>query len=615
MRQFNTVFKDEEDLLAIREKIGSHPPEGTLIQVFYGALDMRDVELFRSRLVATFPGIAILGASAAGEIVDRHVVEHSIVISVSLFEHTRVRTALVAQNDDLIAAGEYLGAMLGAHAPSAVIVFGCGIKQSNFFDNRPFIKALHRSLGGIPIAGGQSGGYNELESRVVVFTEEGLVEEGFAAASLSGSKLCVHTARELGWMPIGKKMTVTHAQGSRLYRIDDKPVNEIYKQYLGIEADHSSLFFINNFPLMATRHGIPATIPISSIYPDGSIELMEEINTGEQVQFSLCDVWLLHEGAQRLGQFLWDCEPEAVFVYTCVSRKVLFGEEISVDMDALKCCANAVGFLTFGEYYSRPGHVPMCCQQTMTVLSLSEAEYCRSVLTPPQNINTNISGTELRRFQSMKVMSHLVASTTRELEASNLELAELANKDGLTGLGNRRLFDETLWLRLKEHNRIGAAMSIILIDVDFFKQFNDKYGHVAGDDCLRGVAQVLQRESKRPSDMAFRYGGEEFACILAFTDHQGAMNVAENIRSGVLDLAIAHERSTASQFVTVSLGVLTIGGNTVLSPLALLNTCDELLYAAKEQGRNRVVGRDVSIAPDLTPPDTVPPDAAPPDAA
>lgn len=135
-----------------------------------------------------------------------------------------------------------------------------------------------------------------------------------------------------------------------------------------------------------------------------------------------------------------------------------------------------------------------------------------------------------------------------------------------------------LWrpdLRLTLFRRF--AVSYLPIFMVLHKQFNDKYGHVAGDDCQRGVTQVLQRESKRPSDMAFRHGGEEFACLLAFTDHQGAMNVAENIRTGVLGLAIAHERSAASLFVTVSLGVLTIGGSTVLSPQALLNACEEQL--------------------------------------
>lgn len=599
MRQFNAIFKEEKDLLALREQIASHSPKKTLLQVFYGAMEQRNVAAFWSRLIEIFPCTAILGASSSGEIVNTHVMEHAIVISASLFDHTNVSTALVDQNDDLAAAGTSLGTTLAAHAPNAVIVFGCGLKKKNFFDNRPFLKALHRSLGNIPIAGGQSGGYRELESRPFVFTEQGLVEGGFAAAALSGNKLCVHTARELGWVPIGKKMTVTRAQGTRLYRLDDKPANEIYRHYLGIEADHASLFFINNFPLMANRAGIQVTTPISSIYQDGSFELMEEINTGEQVQFSLWDARLLHEGAQRLGRFLEECEPEAVFVYTCIFRKMIFGEDISVDMDALKCCGNAVGFLTFGEYCTTPGHTPMCCQQTMTVLALSEADNCRTVLPPQLDVEINVSGTELRRFQSLKVMSHLVASTTRELEASNQELAELANKDGLTGLGNRRLFDETLWVRLKEHSRIGGSMSMLLMDVDFFKQFNDNYGHVAGDDCLRGVAQVLQREAKRPSDMAFRYGGEEFACILAFTNHQGAMNVAENIRSGVEGLAIAHERSTAGRFVTVSLGVLTIGGGNVLSPLELLSTCDELLYVAKERGRNRAVGRDLSAVSDV----------------
>nr|WP_321469135.1 diguanylate cyclase [uncultured Desulfobulbus sp.] len=595
MRHWSTIYHGEENLLPIRKLIGSHPPQQTLIQVFCGISDMEKVYLLRSRLRELFPGVGIIGASSVGEIVNAQVAKHSAVISVSLFDHTRVKTVLIEQNDDLIAAGRSMGAAFEKSVPEALIVFGCGIKNGNFVNNLPFLKALHNTMGDVVLAGGLAGGHEAEKSRIFVFSEQGFVEEGFVAAGLSGDKLCIYTAYNLGWVPIGKNMTVTHSEGNRLYTIDNIPACEIYNHYLGFDVDPSALYYLNHFPLMTEKNSVRTTNSISTIHPDGSFELIQKIQTGEQVRFSFCDVSLQEESANQLNQKLAEYDPEAVFVYTCVSRMEIFGEDIAIDMEALKCCHNAAGFFTFGEYFTDSSKHPFHFQQTMTVLALSERDSCQircHTKSPPP---LKSSESDLRRLQILKVLSHLVSSTTHELETTNQELAEQANKDGLTGLANRRLFDETLLERISEHNRSKSPLSLIMMDVDFFKQFNDLYGHVAGDDCLRGIAQVLKRTAKRTSDMAFRYGGEEFGCILAFTDHEGAVKVAEAIRRGVEHLKIPHERSTVNEFVTVSIGVLTVVNPSYqLLPQKLISDCDLLLYQAKEGGRNRVVDQIVS---------------------
>lgn len=591
MKHWNIVYKGRDDLLRIREKVVSHPADQVLIQAFCGISDPHKIENLRLELVELFPEAAILGASSAGEIFNARVVKHAVVLGISLFEQTKVHTTL-KKEDDLEAAGQAVGEAFAASAPKAVIVFGRGLKHGNFTNHLPFLKALSKKLGGdVPIGGGQAGGYDELNSRVCIFTEKGLMETGFAAAALCGEALCVHTAYDRGWGPIGKKMTVTHAEGTRLYALDHQSVSDIYKQYLGFDSNMSSFFMINNFPLLIDKGDTQLTNPIAAINDDGSFELVQELRAGEQVRFSFCDAILQEQGAKRLRAELASFDPEALFTYSCISRLSILGDDITVDMQALECCSSATGFFTFGEYYTAPDRRPHFFQQTMTVLALSETGSCNCPLPAPrQSVGT--SENKLKKHQLFKVMSHLFASTTSELEAKNRELAELANKDSLTGLANRRLFDKTLRIRLQEHSRSGSSLSLILLDVDFFKQFNDMYGHVAGDDCLRGVAQVLLRELKRSTDIAFRYGGEEFGCLLSFTeDHDGALMVAERIRAGVERLAIPHETSRVSQYVTVSIGVLSAHGSYEISPEALLKTCDDLLYKAKQHGRNRIVGK------------------------
>jgi two-component system chemotaxis family response regulator WspR len=180
----------------------------------------------------------------------------------------------------------------------------------------------------------------------------------------------------------------------------------------------------------------------------------------------------------------------------------------------------------------------------------------------------------------------------RELEASNLELARLSNQDGLTGLANRRRFDEALEIECRRAARDQNALSLIMIDVDFFKKYNDAYGHIAGDECLRRVAQALAQSARRPADLSARYGGEEFALILPSTPREGAPHVAEAVRCAVEALSIPHAGSSISQHVTLSLGIATLDPQHLSTPKTLVEHADRALYDAKRAGRNRWVAND-----------------------
>jgi diguanylate cyclase (GGDEF)-like protein len=169
-------------------------------------------------------------------------------------------------------------------------------------------------------------------------------------------------------------------------------------------------------------------------------------------------------------------------------------------------------------------------------------------------------------------------------------LRSMAFIDGLTGARNRRYFDEQLAIELARAQRNKQSLSLILIDVDYFKRFNDHYGHQAGDDCLRQLAKTFQDSLKRPADMVARYGGEEFVCLLPDTNAQGATIVAEALRLAVMGCKTPHAQSTAHTCVTVSLGVATLLVEQPVTAADLLKQADQNLYLAKEQGRNRTVG-------------------------
>lgn len=176
----------------------------------------------------------------------------------------------------------------------------------------------------------------------------------------------------------------------------------------------------------------------------------------------------------------------------------------------------------------------------------------------------------------------------RELRKINRELKAISNTDGLLNIANRRQFNEYLETQWRLMFRVNSSISLILCDIDFFKLYNDTYGHVAGDECLKNIAKTIATTVKRPTDLVARYGGEEFAIILPGTTNEGAVYIAELIRKAIFDLKIFHIESKVSPFVTLSLGVSTMIPQKDSTSEILIKTADHFLYNAKNRGRNCV---------------------------
>ncbi len=178
--------------------------------------------------------------------------------------------------------------------------------------------------------------------------------------------------------------------------------------------------------------------------------------------------------------------------------------------------------------------------------------------------------------------------THMTLKHQNDQLETLSHIDGLTQVANRRCFDQALRHEIKRHSRNGRPLGLIILDIDFFKPFNDHYGHGKGDECLVQVATTLQAVIKRPSDLFARYGGEEFVALLPDTTQQGVLQIAEAMRQAVINLNFPHAYSQVADHVTISIGCVSQTVATTTTPEDVLNTADSALYAAKRQGRNQV---------------------------
>jgi diguanylate cyclase (GGDEF)-like protein/PAS domain S-box-containing protein len=241
-----------------------------------------------------------------------------------------------------------------------------------------------------------------------------------------------------------------------------------------------------------------------------------------------------------------------------------------------------------------PEDVPRA-QQTLTALSLGEAEEARITYRNRHRLKKEVwieAALRVTRSPETGEIDGVVAICRDMTEQMDLHdrLAALATSDGLTGLANRRQFDERLqdeWARAK---RDGTPLSLLLIDVDHFKKFNDQYGHQAGDACLRSIAQVFAGEARRPADLAARYGGEEFVLLLPKTDAEDCERIGKRVRQSVHDLAMPHVLNPPSERVTVSLGGATdLPAGGAADHTSLIEAADLALYSAKDGGRDRLI--------------------------
>lgn len=250
------------------------------------------------------------------------------------------------------------------------------------------------------------------------------------------------------------------------------------------------------------------------------------------------------------------------------------------------------GALTLGAFmpafyaFSLPATIPMVIallasrENSNFVLAIYSIIFLLMFITIARRFNHSLSRTLQLSFEKEALVNALTEAHDQQ--------SVLAKTDGLTGLANRRHFDEVLEKEFARLQRSGAPLSLLILDVDHFKAYNDTYGHIAGDECLRRIAEIFNKHLNRPSDLAARYGGEEFAGIMPETDHAGTALLAEQIRADVAALNIAHSSSPTAEHVTISLGVATINCVGMSSPTQALELTDKQLYRAKSEGRDRV---------------------------
>lgn len=271
-------------------------------------------------------------------------------------------------------------------------------------------------------------------------------------------------------------------------------------------------------------------------------------------------------------------------LYQTLNPDLVLLDALMPVMDGFTCCTKLRSLPKTDRVCSPPILMITALEDSKSVDRAFEAGAADYVTKP---IHWAVLNQRVRRLIQQYHLQQQQVLLQQQLEAANLALQRLATTDSLTGLANRRRFDEYFDQEWKRMAREQQPFSLILCDVDFFKLYNDTYGHCAGDSCLQEVANVIRSAVKRSSDLATRYGGEEFAVILPNTSEAGAVAVAEEICTHVRALSIAHSSSTIAKYVTVSLGVATTVPLSQAGSELLFTAADAALYQAKEEGRDR----------------------------
>ncbi|WP_261180002.1 diguanylate cyclase [Anaerobacillus sp. CMMVII] len=298
--------------------------------------------------------------------------------------------------------------------------------------------------------------------------------------------------------------------------------------------------------------------------------------------------------SEKRYRSLIELSPEVIFVHS--KSKIEYVNDKAISFIGVKEKEDIVGKTILDFIYHQDKSTVATSMSTLFTKSSESPEFYElQFIKKDGTVVVGNVGIKIIEYQGVPAILGIIHDITKQkelelnLRKANEMLMEISHLDGLTGIPNRRYYEATFARYWNEAIREEKAISLIMIDIDCFKLYNDRYGHQQGDECLKQVALTLKSTINRQSDFVARYGGEEFSVILSGTDEEGAILVAERLRKTIERLTIPHQASTVSTVVTISLGVATDIPIKETCYQDLINKADQALYLAKENGRNRVV--------------------------
>ena len=552
-----------------------------VLLVFEPDCDRAGIAEGLAQIRAALPDLPIVGQTTLGPLYEGMYAPSHTVCSLLLFDQGEARIFAYDchQMTPLEAGRSIAREMEGIDHPRAVL---CITSDIGLYP-MPFMEAITAAHPHVPVFGTQAG-TEELggEDRSTIYTADALYDRGIIGVVFSGESLEVRCDHNMGFRPIGREMTVTASDDTGFVsQIDGQPAASVYKKYLDVVPDEFFYQNVCSFPLLQ-RSGrrMIARVPISST-PDGKLQFSMALEKDAKVSLSYSKPeYLLRDtllNANRMCGF----QPEALLLYACLNRRVFMGEE-RADREFeyyRNACESMAWCYGYGEI-CREGDSGGNLNSSIVAVGMREGEPDRSQMHAPfeePELDTVPSSIPL----ADRMVTFLEA-TTAELNDTIDELAQLAARDQLTGIYNRRRIQELLAYEMGKR-RNGDDLVLMMYDIDFFKHVNDTYGHEVGDIVLKQLTACVGN-AIRSGDTQGRWGGEEFLILMTDTSLSEARRIAERIRRQVEQHTFDVIRHT-----TISIGVTC--ANRDDTPESLFSRVDKALYDAKHNGRNCIAVR------------------------
>lgn len=418
MKSINTYYTNKEELASFIRDQKIQNSSSLLIQVFSAINDKAFISTLLSELTLLLPNAVIIGSTTDGEIMNGKVSLDKVVLSFSQFDNTTLQATAVEHTLNGYNSGQYLAKALITDDTKLLIAFVDGLHTNG----EEFLNGIASVNDDVIVAGGHAGD-NSNFIETLVFTKDHIFTHGAVAVSLDSDHLHIHTDYSFNWHPIGNELTITNAEGNRVYTIDGKTAVDTYTHYLGEELSKGLPGIGIEFPLIVNRNGEDISRAAIGKENDGSLIVGGNLYTGEKVRIGYGNSKEILKKSKKILSSTSQKPSEVIFIYSCMTRRHFMGDEIESEVLPLQQIAPVSGFFTYGEFFtSNKKHL---FNQTMTLVSLSESDEISETTLDTQVQKIDINTT------SIEALTHLINITSEELNERNRALKEsnLLNKE------------------------------------------------------------------------------------------------------------------------------------------------------------------------------------------
>ena len=491
MKSINMYYANKEQLTSFIYDAKIHNNASLLIQVFSGLIDKNFIVTLLSELTDLLPDAVIIGSTTDGEIMNGKVTSGKVTLSFTQFDHVTLKAAAIEHKVDGFYSGKYLAQELIEDDTKLLIAFVDGLHTNG----EEFLQGISMMNDDIIVAGGHAGDNGEFKE-TLVFTKEHILTQGAVAVSLNSSHLHVHTDYSFNWRPIGNELTITKAEGNRVYEIDGKSAVDTYAHYLGENIAKGLPGIGVEFPLIVKRNGSNVSRAAIAKEDDGSLIVGGNLYTGEKVRIGYGDSKEILRKSQKIVESTSQEPSETIFVYSCSTRKYFMGEEVELETLPLQDIAPVSGFFTYGEFFT--SDTKELFNQTLTLVSLSESDIVDK--RPPVNETEHLDINHMRMnglIRLISISSQEVEQETASVKERNklnqihkerMELALLGTNEGIW---DWNILDNSVYFSPRWKEMIGYADDELPNEIptwadnvhpdDIYKTWEDVYKNVNGE--------------------------------------------------------------------------------------------------------------------------------------